>query len=84
MFIVSYLKKNSLAIHKHLTTSLLGSCQVIFHSFLTIQSCKTIKYIDTRFKNSTHRFQTHWSIENMTCDMTPNGMLLDVSVSALK
>jgi hypothetical protein len=65
-----------LAIHWHVTTSLLGSCQVIFHSSLTMESCMKINIL-TNQKTAPGMYLVlksklipDWSVENMNRDMS--------------
>ena len=41
--------------------------------------CKTLKYIDQSVLKG--MLKADWSVGNMSHDMTPNGMLIDVSLS---
>ena len=75
-------------------TFCIGSCQLTFHSSLTIQSYTSQLNILTNWTNSSHhefcfnisrigRLITDWSVQNMNPDMTLYSMFLDVSVQEI-
>ena len=61
-----------------------SSCHVTCHLSLTVQSharhLKTFTNWTPAHDSSKFRLFADWSVENMNPDMTPKGMLLDVSV----